>query len=102
MRLIQKSGLKEQLVPVIEKMAKDTESLEKNGIIGILTFVEVFSTEGCEKLIYDWLSGPWEMKSKDIADLDLNDFMDTLNEFAEENDFRNFFTQFSQLISAKH
>lgn len=102
LRLVQKSGLKEQLVPVIEKLAKNPDSLERSGIYGFLTIVEVFSEASCEALIYEWLSGPCECKPKEIANWELDELAMHLTELAEGNDLRNFFTALSSLISRKH
>lgn len=102
LRLVQKSGLKEQLVPVIEKLAENPESIERSGIIGVLTIVEVFTDNKCENLIYEWLASPFETTPKKVGEMELEEFMDKLTELVEGNDLHNFFTSLLRLISAKH
>lgn len=101
LRLVQKSGLKEQLVPLIEKLAKDPESIERSGILGILTLIEVFADNKCERLIYEWLAGPCECTPKEVANWDLDELSKNLTLLAEGNNLRNFFTSLSGLISTK-
>lgn len=102
LRLIQKSGLKEKLVPVIENIAKNPDSLEHTGIIGFLTLIEVFADSGCENMIYEWLSGPCECSPKKIASWSLDELSNNLNELAENNNLASFFHSLSGLISRKH
>lgn len=99
LRLVQKSGLKEELVPVIEKLANET--VEHAGIMGFLTLVEVFADAKSEKLIYEWLAKICECSPKEIAEWDLDTLATNMNTLAEENDLRNFFTSLSGLISKK-
>lgn len=101
LRLVQKSGLKEQLVPLIEKIAKEPENLEHAGIMGFLTLVEVFADNKCERMIYEWLAGPCECTAKEIASWDLDELSKNLTLLAEQNNLRNFFTSLSGLISTK-
>jgi len=102
LRLIQRSGLKEKLVPVIENIAKSPDSLEHTGILGFLTLIEVFAESGCENMIYEWLSGPCECKPKDVASWSLDELSENLTKLAENNNLRCFFQSLSGLISKKH
>jgi len=101
LRLIQKSGLKDELVPVIENLAKDPKSLERAGIIGILTVIEVFANAKAEHLIYEWLAGPFECTPEEIGAWDLGTLANNLQALTEANDLRNFFTVLSGLLTRR-
>lgn len=101
LRLVQKSGLKDKLVPVIEDLAKKGETVERSGIMGILTLVEVFAEEKCENLIYEWLAPICECKAKDFKTMPPDEFIQKLIELKEDNNLQNFFTYLSRLLSPK-
>lgn len=101
LRLIQRSGLKDELVPLIERFAKAPESLERVGITGALTVIEVFADNKCERLIYTWLSGPFECTPEDVGEMELTQLADNLKILEEENDLRYFFTTLSGLTGKK-
>ena len=101
LRLIQKSGLKQQLVPVIEQIANEGLSMERAGITGILTVFEVFAEKKCEDLIYQFLAGPFCCTPKEVGDWDLDTLAANLTKLAEENNLRSFFTSLSGLIKRK-
>ena len=101
LRLVQKSGLKDQLVPLIERFAKKPEEVQKAGILGVLTLIEVFADNKCEDLIYKWLAGPFECDPDEVRNMELDDLATKLKELTEENDLRNFFTVLSGLLGRK-
>ena len=101
LRLIQKSGLKDQLVPLIERFAKKPEEVQRAGILGILTLIEVFADNKCEDLIYKWLAGPFECDPDEVRNMELDELAGKLQELAEGNDLRSFFTVLSQLAGPK-
>ena len=100
MRLIQKSGLKEKLVPVIKGLSGQEDTIDV-GITGILSVIEVFAESSCENMIYEWLAGPLEVEAKSIAAMDLGQLADSLETLGKENDLKRFFTVLSGLISKK-
>lgn len=100
MRLIQKSGLKDKLVPVIKGISASDDTIDV-GITGILSVIEVFAESRCEKMIYEWLAGPLEVEAEDIAKMDLGQLADSLEALGEENDLQRFFTVLSGLLSKK-
>lgn len=100
MRLIQKSGLKDKLVPVIKNLSGQEDLLDV-GITGVLSMVEVFAESKCEKMIYEWLSGPLEVEANSIAEMDLGQLADSLEALGRDNDLKRFFTVLSGLISKK-
>lgn len=103
MRLIQRSGLREELVPLIKKIAEEKEAdLVDSGILGFLSVLEVFSRKECERLIYELLSGPLEKSADDIASMDLDELGDNLQALAKENNLQRFFIVLSGLLTKKH
>ena len=101
LRLVQKSGLKDQLVPIIEKYAKEPTAVERAGITGILTVVEVFAEKKCENLIYEFLARPFECSGADVGDWDLEQLATNLEALAAENDLPRFFGSLSGLLKKK-
>ena len=101
MRLIQKSGLKEKLVPVIKSVAESGTAVVDTGIIGMLSTIEVFSENRCEQMIYEWLSGPFEVMPQEIAEMDLGTLADMLEELGEGSDVKRFFSVLQRLLTKK-
>jgi len=101
LRLIEKSGLKDKLVPIVEDIAKHPDTLEHWGIVGFLTVLETFAAESCENLIYEWLSGPCECNVEEIKSWDLDVFSSKITQLSEENNFSGFFSVLSKLAGRK-
>lgn len=101
LRLVQRSGLKDQLVPIIEKFAKNPEEVQKAGIIGVLTIVEVFADNRCEHLIYEWLARPFECTPEEVENWELSELTDNITALGKENDLRAFFTALSGLAGRR-
>ena len=100
MRLVKKSGMKQQLIPLIEKAAGSAE-FTKIGIEGFLTVMEVLSENNSERAMYEVLSGPFEMTAEEIETLDLDELSSMVKELGEQNNVRNFFKALSGLITSK-
>lgn len=101
LRLVQRSGLKDKLVPVINDIAKNGTAVTDAGIIGVLSMIEVFADNRCEQMIYEWLSGPLEVAPEAIAAEDLGTLADQLEALGKESDVRRFFDVLSRLLSKK-
>jgi len=99
MRLIQRSGLKEKLVPVIKGISD--EDITSVGILGFLSVLEVFGENSCEHLIYELLSGPLERSPEEISNMDLAELSDNLEMLGKENDLKHFFSVLSGLLSKR-
>ena len=98
-RLIEKSGLKEELIPLIKDIAtKGTDALD-SGILGILT--ALFSIARMEQPIYEWLEPITGRTPEEISTLDLDELVQLLEELSEQNDLRAFFKAVSGLIAKK-
>ena len=99
MRVIKKSGMKQELIPLVHKAAE--VGIENIGIEGILTVIEVLSENNAEKALYDVLAGPFEMTTEEVESLELEKFTAMLVELGEQNDLRNFFKALAGLITSK-
>lgn len=98
-RIIEKSGLKDELVPVIKDIAaKGTDALD-SGILGILT--ALFSVAKMEQPIYEWLAPITGMEPEEISALDLDDLGQMLKDLASQNNLRAFFKAVSGLAAKR-
>ena len=101
LRLIKKANLKEEIKPIL-KMAESGElKVEEVGINGVLSFIEILSEKKAEQGIYELLAGPFEMKPKEVEQMDLITLAEHLETLARENDLRRFFTLLAGLNSKK-
>jgi len=99
MRVIKKSGMKQELIPLVQKAAE--AGIEQIGIEGILTVIEVLSENNSEKALYEVLAGPFEMSVEEVESLELDVFTGMLCELGEQNNLQNFFKALSGLITSK-
>lgn len=99
MRIIKKSGMKQELIPLIGKTAE--VGLENVGIEGILTVIEVLSENNSEKAFYEVIAGPFEMSAEEVESMELGQLTAMLQKLGEENDLRNFFKALAGLITSK-
>lgn len=100
MRIVKKSGMKQQLIPLIEKAA-GAEDVAQIGIEGFLTVMEVLSENNAERAMYEVLAGPFEMTAREVETLELDELASMLGELGEQNNLRNFFKALSGLITSK-
>ncbi len=101
LRLVQKSGLKDKLTPVIKGIAEKGTAVVDTGILGILSVIEVFSENRCEQMVCEWLAGPLETDAESIEEMDLGQLGDALEALGRENDIRRFFSVLSGLLTKK-
>lgn len=101
MRIIGKANLKEEIKPVLKMAAEGKMSVEDVGIEGFLTIMEILTVRKSEQAIYEVLSGPFEMKAKEIEELGIDKLLKMLGELSKENDLKNFFTILSNMITKK-
>lgn len=120
LRLVKKAGVKDELLPYIQKIVKEEEArrvkvaneeteavdLEElkltRGVEVVFHLFEIFSTTNSEACIYEFLAGPMEMEASEVATLDIGILADNLTILASENDLKVFFTQLAGLITKKH
>ena len=98
-RIIEKSGVKEDLVPLIKDIAAKGTSALDSGILGILTML--FSVAKMETAIYEWLAPIVDMTSEEIRELPPMDFVGLIETLAAENDLKGFFKYVSDLLARK-
>ena len=99
MRIIKKSGMKQQLIPLVKKAAE--VGIEEIGIEGILTVMEVLSENNAERAMCEVLAGPFEMDIDEVESLELDKLTEMLTELGEQNNLRNFFKALSGMITSK-
>ena len=89
-RCLKKIGLKDK----IQEIAKNTDNVKEAWDKGFDLLWNVFDlateAEG-EKDLYEFLAGPFEMTAEQVADLGMDVFLDSIKQFAEENDLKGFF-----------
>ena len=100
MRIVKKSGMKQQLIPLIEKAA-GAEDVAQIGIEGFLTVMEVLSENNAERAMYEVLAGPFELTAGEVETLELDELASMLAELGEQNNLRNFFKALWGLITSK-
>ena len=98
MRLVQKAGIKEGIKPYIVMASAGELSIEDIGIEGILGLIEILSESKSERAIYEILAGPFEMTADEVATLELDKLIESLDALAKENNLKVFFKSLSGLI----
>lgn len=89
-RMIKDMGMKEELKTFTEKIDKNADQ-EKVGIdLLMLIFSKVTETKS-EKLIYEFLSGPFEMMAEDVEKMDLFEMIETLFMVADVEKWKGLF-----------
>lgn len=105
LRIIRKANIREELKPVMlnaaEKAAKGEADITDIGLDGILAVMEALSAKGAEQGIYEFLSGPFECKPKDVAEMELGTLIDYLTRLAKENDLASFFHSLSGMTTSR-
>ena len=82
---------------IIDKR-KDLKDLSnKDGEFGLELFMELASNGKTEKALYEFLSPIFEIK--DIKKLPPNETIKLIEQLAEENDLKDFFTRVERLMS---
>lgn len=77
-----------------EKMAGE---IGMNIIMSILSVV-FENLPSCENELYDFCGGVAGLKSEEVADLEINDFMNLLISIGKKDEFKDFFSQAQKLI----
>lgn len=88
-RLIKSIGLKDE----IKRFASDVDKQQDVAAVGVdflMIILERISDEGTEKLLYEFLSGPFEMEADEIANMELIDMVEALAQIADVEKWRSF------------
>ena len=107
-RVIRASGMRDQLLPIIQKAAEETKAAEDKkamdailsriGINGFLTVLEALAEQKSEAAIYEVLAGPMECSAEDVEKMPLEDLLPMLRQLAEENRLKDFFGYVSGIL----
>ena len=96
-RTLKKLGLKDQFRELALK-SDGMADVWSNGFDLIWNlFDRATETEG-ERVLYEFLSGPFEMTPEQVADLDLETLFDMLGRLVEENNLGRFFDIAARLM----
>ena len=101
LRLIRAANLREEIKPVMRVASEGKLSVEDVGIDGIISVVEMLAEKKAEKAMYEVLSGPFEMEPEEVANMELVQFAENLQQLAKENDLRAFFGYVSGILTKK-
>lgn len=102
LRLITKSKLKDKLTEIVKNISENGyDSLENVGIEGIMTVLETLTETSSEQLLYEVLSGPYEMTAKEVGELPLDEQIQKLSELKELSNLDSFFSVLSGLLTRK-
>lgn len=96
-RLIMSLNLKEELKNLVDKIDKNS-NVEALGFEVFFTILGKCTDENSEKKIYDFLSGPLEIKSEEVATMDPIDLFDKIMKIASVEKWKLFLSKASQLI----
>lgn len=89
-RCVKKLGLKDQ----IRTIALQSDTMQDawgQGFDLLWNLFDIATEREGEAVIYEFLAGPFEMKPAEVADLDLADLMDNLQQLAADNNLTAFF-----------
>lgn len=96
-RCIKKLGVKEKF----RNIAQQADSIKDVWTVGFDIVWDLFDTateQKGENIIYEFLSGPFEMTPEQVADLDLEDLISNLQTLAQENNLKVFFKNAAELM----
>lgn len=89
-RGIKKLGLKDQIKDIAQK-ANTAQDVWDFGFDFVWQLFDIATEKHGEAVIYEFLSGPFEMTPEQVGDLDLDVLMANLKQMAEENNLLGFF-----------
>ena len=89
-RCIRKIGIKDELKK-IGTNAKSTNDLESLGFDFFYTLLELATEKSAEKEIYEFLSGPLEIKPSEIENMNLEILLPQIKELAQLDTWKLFF-----------
>lgn len=96
-RLIMSLNLKEELKNIASKVDKNSD-INSVGYEVFFTILGKCTDASSEKKIYEFLSGPLEIKPEEVETMDLLDLLEKLMEVANLDKWKLFLSKASQLI----
>lgn len=89
-RCIKKLGIKDK-IQTLAKEANSVDDLWDRGFDFVWDIFDRATEAEGENVLYEFLAGPFEMKPKEVEDLDIGVLFDNLKQLAEENNLTVFF-----------
>lgn len=96
-RCLKKIGIKNE-IQAIAKEADNAKDVWDKGFDLIWNIFDLATEAEGENALYEFLSGPFEMNPKAVADLDFEVLFDNLKQLAEENNLTVFFKSAAKLM----
>lgn len=94
-RTIKKIGVREEFKKVLTKGNSNENEV---GLDLIFSLLEKASENNSEQSIYEFLSGPLEMKQEEIAVMDPVDLLESIEKIANIEKWKDFFKKVSQFM----
>lgn len=88
-RLIKEIGIKEDIKQFSLTIDKQ-QNIEAIGFDFIFVILEKTADEKSERLIYEFLSGPFEMTADEVANMEVFELVEAINKIADLEKWRNF------------
>lgn len=96
-RCLKKLGFKDK-IQAVAKEAENAKDVWDRGFDLIWGIFDLATEAEGENALYEFLAGPFEMKPKEVADLDFEILFDNLKQLAEENNLIGFFKSAAKLM----
>ena len=96
-RCLKKLGFKDK-IQAVAKEAENAKDVWDRGFDLIWGIFDLATEAEGEYALYEFLAGPFEMKPKEVADLDFVILFDNLKQLAEENNLLVFFKSAAKLM----
>ena len=96
-RCLKKLGLKDQFKELAQK-ADSAQDIWANGFDFVWNLFDAATEKSGENSIYEFLSGPFEMTPKQVADLDLDILIENMQSMVKENNLGTFFKLAARLM----
>ena len=91
-RCIKKLGVKEQIRDLAQKANTASELVAwDNGFDFFWDLLDIATEKAGEAVIYEFLAGPFEMTTEQVAELDLDVLFENIRQLAAENNLAGFF-----------
>lgn len=96
-RCLKKLGLKEQFKELAQN-SNGAQDIWANGFDFMWNLFDVATEKPGETALYEFLSGPFEMTAKQVADLDLGVLIENIQSMVKENNLGTFFNIAARLM----
>ena len=96
-RCLKKLGFKDK-IQTVAKEADSVKDVWDKGFDMIWGIFDLATEADGEGALYEFLSGPFEMKPEEVADLDFDILFANLKQLSEENNLGGFFKSAAKLM----